>query len=679
MRIRLLLIATAASALVLCAGAFVVGVRTAQEADRLDAAQTEAQTAAREASALLALSQDYLLHESPRAARQWHTRHASLAQALQDGDGLPASALQTLQALRATHAGLRDLFAKLEATAAAGPTPLALAQREMLADHLLVGTQSIADGVHQVAEELAAQRRNSEQQRRSLVRASAIAVMLVLAGLAFLIERRVLRPLRLLQAGTQLVHAGDLSARCDDQAQDEFGDLARDFNAMTQALASRNDELQEKERKLRALTERLPAMVAFVDRDQRYRFCSAQYERSFGIPVQEIVGRSIGDLLGPAVQAALQPRVRAALAGTPQRFESPLEVRGRSITVLCEFTPEHDAAGAVTGFYVMALDISERRAAELQLVEALAWKRAMLDSAGFGVIAVDTTGVIRSVNPAALDMLGYRADELIGTATPERLHDPAELAARAAELSAEFGRPITPLQALGAKARLGPPDEREWTYLRKDGSRFPVGLTVSAIRADAGRITGYLALAIDITERKRAEETIRHLAHHDPLTGLPNRSLLADRLDVALRRAQRNGERVAVMALDLDHFKRINDTLGHAAGDRLLQAVAERLLASVRPSDTVARMGGDEFVVLLDGIRGSADIEPIASAILQRMAQPVVDGPNELLVTTSLGVAVYPDSAATAAVLLEQADAAMYEAKSAGRNTFRLFRTLLPA
>jgi diguanylate cyclase (GGDEF)-like protein len=179
----------------------------------------------------------------------------------------------------------------------------------------------------------------------------------------------------------------------------------------------------------------------------------------------------------------------------------------------------------------------------------------------------------------------------------------------------------------------------------------------------------------DITERKRTEEQLAYMATHDALTGLPNRWLLNDRLTLELARAQRHQQKLALILLDLDYFKEINDTLGHTAGDKLLQTVGERLMSLVRKSDTVARMGGDEFmlVLLFPGIREDGDAARIAQRILEAFRRPFVFDDHEIRITTSIGIAIYPDDGQDADTLIKNADIAMYRAKAQGRDNYQRY------
>jgi diguanylate cyclase (GGDEF)-like protein len=253
------------------------------------------------------------------------------------------------------------------------------------------------------------------------------------------------------------------------------------------------------------------------------------------------------------------------------------------------------------------------------------------------------------------------------------LHDPEELRQRATDLSTQFNTEVYPDHHV---FRLAPEkgliDEREWTYIRKDGSRVPVQLVVTALRDSNESITGFVGISYDLTERKRAEEYIYHVAHHDHLTGLPTRTLLRDRLEVALERARRTQDKLAVMMVDLDNFKRVNDSLGHQAGDTVLCEISKRLRACVRKSDTVGRMGGDEFVVLLPDLRSDKDAEEICQKLLSTVAQPIRIGKHEIIVTASIGVGLFP-SCEDVDSLFKNADFAMYRVKNSGRNGSQVY------
>lgn len=326
------------------------------------------------------------------------------------------------------------------------------------------------------------------------------------------------------------------------------------------------------------------------------------------------------------------------------------------------------------GVAITARDITDKKHAENALKEAQRLQSAIVDSASYSIIATNEKGIIIAMNKAAQRMLWYDEEELVGKFTPEILHDKDEVVIRAKELTAELGVNIQPgFDVFIAKAGDDLPDEHEWTYIRKDGSRFPVMLSVTELRDSDRQICGYLGIAYDISERKRTEEYIRHIALHDVLTGLPNRALFDDRVAVALERAKRSNEKVAIALLDLDHFKHINDSLGHHIGDKLLQEVTLRLNESVRPTDTIARMGGDEFAFVLPDIIHPEGSNVVFNRIIEAFKPRIVAANHQLHVSASIGVCVYPDDGEDLPTLLRNADTAMYRAKELGRNNFQIF------
>jgi diguanylate cyclase (GGDEF)-like protein len=212
----------------------------------------------------------------------------------------------------------------------------------------------------------------------------------------------------------------------------------------------------------------------------------------------------------------------------------------------------------------------------------------------------------------------------------------------------------------------------EFRIITKQGEALWIMETVASILYE-GR-PAILGNSMNITERKQAEEKIRQMAYHDSLTGLPNRKLFSDRLGIALAQAKRNQKGVAVTMLDLDHFKDVNDTLGHDVGDLLLKAAAERLSAALRKGDTVARFGGDEFVLILPDLKGMEDVIQVAQKIVESFRKPFLIDTHELLVTTSIGIAVYPHDGTDEGILLKNADIAMYQVKQAGRDQYQTYK-----
>ena len=438
-------------------------------------------------------------------------------------------------------------------------------------------------------------------------------------------------------------------------------------------------ERKRAEERLRLVVEAAPNAMLMVNRLGNIVLINSQAERLFGYTRQELLGRAIETLIPPRFRAHHaqhrggffgRPDTRAMGAG---RDLFGLKKDGSEVPIEIGLNPLH----TIDGDFVLAsvIDITERLAAEKlqRTAQADSLRQNILDCLPFSIIATSTDGTILTVNPAGERLLGYSRQELVDQSAV-MMHDTEELEQRARELSTQVGIDIPPnFQVIVASGSRDAADEREWTYLRKDGQRLPVNVAITSMRDEQGRVTGFLKVAYDITQRKHAEAYIRHMAHHDALTGLPNRALLLDRLDMATRQAQRHEQQVAVLMMDLDHFKRVNDLLGHPIGDQLLLTISQRLRRCVREVDTVARLGGDEFVVVLTEVRQRDSLMPVVEQITHAIAAPMLIEGHELLVTPSIGGCLYPQDGDDATTLLKNADTAMYHAKSSGRSNFQWF------
>ena len=319
---------------------------------------------------------------------------------------------------------------------------------------------------------------------------------------------------------------------------------------------------------------------------------------------------------------------------------------------------------ALTGAHRMRLRgvttrLVERQRAEQALRLAQAKYREIFDNAVEGIFQVTPEGRLTTANPALASMLGG--------ASAEELLAAGEEVVTLFEIDPERRRELLALLAADGEVQ-----GFECEVRHRDGTALWVSVSARAVRDGEGRVALYEGTVQDITARKRSDERVQFQAYHDPLTGLPNRLLLMDRLTLAQIHAERHGRTLAVMFLDVDHFKLINDTLGHAVGDRLLRGVAERLSARVRQDDTVARVGGDEFTLLFAELDRREDAGRMAAKLLGAFATPFLLDEHEISVTASLGVAVYPDDGENPDALLRSADSAMYRAKESGRNNYQL-------
>jgi diguanylate cyclase (GGDEF)-like protein/PAS domain S-box-containing protein len=329
---------------------------------------------------------------------------------------------------------------------------------------------------------------------------------------------------------------------------------------------------------------------------------------------------------------------------------------GETVAVSVSVTALRSEDGATTGYLHIATDITERRHAEEMLRKQSAAITASMDGIGILNDRLEFT----YVNDSLARLFGYGDQSMLIGASLCDLYEPQE--------QVRFITSIIPLVEQRGRWR------GEATGLRRDGIQFPQEISLTSLAGG-----GMVSVVRDITERTYAEEQIKHLAYHDALTNLPNRLLFKDRLTVALSHAQRDGSRLAVLFLDLDRFKVINDSLGHNIGDQLLQAVAARVTACVRDSDTVARLGGDEFTVLLPRLNRSDDAAPIASKIIEAVRYPFHIEGREFFITTSIGISLFPEDGTDAESLIKNADTAMYQAKELGRDNYQLFNAVVNA
>lgn len=307
-------------------------------------------------------------------------------------------------------------------------------------------------------------------------------------------------------------------------------------------------------------------------------------------------------------------------------------------------------------YEVVRQELAERERAEEGLRESEEKYRTLFEQSRDAVYISARDGWFIDANRSFLDLFGYAREEMLGLNARQLYADPA-------------ARPKL-RQALEEK---GGVVDYELRLRKKDGTEIDCLVTATVRAGRDGSLLGYQGIIRDISEQKRAQETIKRLAHHDALTGLANRTLFNDRLSVALAHAHRNQHELAVMLLDLDQFKQINDTLGHPAGDRLLQAVGERLTTRLRGEDSVCRMGGDEFLLLLPEMASAKDAGRVAEGILKVIRQPIALNGREVRSTASLGLAVYPYDGEDADALVKNADIAMYRAKEKGRDNYQRY------
>jgi diguanylate cyclase (GGDEF)-like protein/PAS domain S-box-containing protein len=414
--------------------------------------------------------------------------------------------------------------------------------------------------------------------------------------------------------------------------------------------------LADGERQLRLVAENIPAMVAYFDRELRCRFANSAYCRYNGFEPPQIVGATLELIMGAesyrSIQAIVDDLRRGVSSTTRVRRRAP---EGEPSHIEMRSVVDVDANGAFRGFYALLIDVTEHTLAEEKTRQSEARLRAILDAEPECVKVIAPDGSLVEMNRAGLAMLEAE--------TLDQVREHGVL---------NFVAPPYRDVFLGALRRTlaGEEARLEFEVIGLGGTRRWLETHTSPIALPGADATGALAVTRDVTERKRAEAQVAYLSQHDALTGLPNRSVFADRCKVALAHARRRNETVAVALLGLDRFGRVNETFGVGAGDELLRLVAARLGTELREGDTIARLGGDEFGVLVEGLREPAAMQRVAEKLLNALAEPFDLFGSEVYATASAGVAEFPSDAGDN--LLENAGIAMRTAKAEGGGV-RLF------
>ncbi len=389
-------------------------------------------------------------------------------------------------------------------------------------------------------------------------------------------------------------------------------------------------------------------------------WATASADRVFGYPVEEIVERGCWRCyVHPDDRAVFDREIAQLAPGQHSECELRVVARDDSTRYIRAFTRALETQHGEICLYGACQDITERKRAEIALRESEARFRAMAEHSADWIWSIDTEGRHVFSNARGAQALGYSQEAFLAL-DPGRLVHPDDLP----RYRETFNHAVATQSGWqGVSLR----------WLHHDGGYRVLESSASPLFDEAGQLIGFQGIDRDITERRAAEEHIEYLAHHDALTGLPNRVLLRDRFEHALAMAERSHNRVALLFLDLDKFKRVNDTLGHAAGDQLLLEVVARLGHCTRETDTISRQGGDEFILLLNEIPDPEAVERIAGEILARIAEPTEIRGHVLSTSCSIGIAMYPEDGEDFDSLLQKADVAMYNAKDAGRNTWRFF------
>ena len=478
----------------------------------------------------------------------------------------------------------------------------------------------------------------------NLLASRVLALALLFAIIVALGTSRAVRaPLRALVASTRRLAGGDLGHRVPVAGRDELGELTAAFNEMAGKLQASTVSRSYVE----SIVDSMGEALLVIAPDGRVQTANRAAHRLLGYAEGELAGKPFSALA--AIPAQEQPRA------WPASVDMSLKTRdGTLVPVALSAVPLRGQESEAQALVCIAQDLRERiAAAHYQRQTAVAFENTRE-----GMVLTDAERNIIAVNPAFVDITGYSRAEVEG---------------RALGLlwSKEHYRRLS--SHIWSEVDSTGQWQGEVWLRRKGGELRPVWKNIAVVRDAAGAVVNHVAVFSDITAIKDAEERLAYLAYHDPLTDLPNRLLLHDRLAAALERAARSGASVALLYLDLDHFKHVNDTLGHEEGDRLLQAMAARIGGCVGGTERVARLGGDEFVVVAEGVHDPREAAQLAERILEALSAPVELAGLELRMRASIGISLGPQHGASGDALLKAADAAMYRAKRAGRTGYAFF------
>jgi diguanylate cyclase (GGDEF)-like protein/PAS domain S-box-containing protein len=425
---------------------------------------------------------------------------------------------------------------------------------------------------------------------------------------------------------------------------------------ITERNAAR-EQLETSERRLRAITENLPALIGKVDAAGKFVFLNGRAIQFYGKRAEALIGQDVRAAYSEAEYAKLEPHLRRVHAGERSTFEEVVEVNGRQMHYQCVFVPQRAPDGTPDGYYAMAFDITGRRLSELRQAESEERLRTITDNVPVLIAYLDADRRYAFANAVHASWLGVVPDRILGL-TVEQAFGPEFHAPQAKALE---------------QAWLGNASQCEHEIVRKNHTRIAHSTFLPQLRD--GRVAGVYILTTDATASRMHERNLHALAHTDALTQLPNRRRFEQALEGAATRARQGDRECALLYLDVDFFKQINDRYGHATGDDVLVEFARRLRASVRSSDLVARLAGDEFTVLLHDVRSGADVERVARKILDAIAEPFELSTCTLNVGTTIGIGFATGGCTDPRALMETADRALYVAKKAGRNTYAILHT----
>lgn len=488
--------------------------------------------------------------------------------------------------------------------------------------------------------------------------------LMLLIGMvvAVLVGETISSPLRQLSQDAEALQRGDLSHRTAVDQGGEVGQLAATVNRMADALQERATALHDSRERLRQITDNIPAMISYLDTDQRFRFANRLYLDWLGMDPADLLGRSLREFYGEESFIGFRQHTEEALAGQRVTYECVLDTLGGPRRVQVAMVPHEDAEGRVVGLYVLMQDVTEARELEAQRARSEERLQLALEGSDQALFDWDVARDVVYLSAQAAVLRGLPGEESI--TSPSALREFVHPDDLKMVIDRQRAAITGEAEAYDAEFRIRNRSSGQWVWLRGRGR---------VVERDAdGRARRLAGTYVDITRRRAVEERLRHMAEFDSLTGLPNRAQFNDRLLEAMQRTEADGKPMALLFLDIDHFKAVNDNLGHEAGDDVLKVFARTLESAVRTTDTVARLAGDEFTIVLDGIGHADDARAVAQNLVTRAKRTVRVGERSVDVATSIGIAIFHGGEIDPASLLRRADLALYRAKRQGRNGYAI-------
>ncbi|MDQ6992654.1 MAG: diguanylate cyclase [Mariprofundus sp.] len=495
-----------------------------------------------------------------------------------------------------------------------------------------------------------AQQRIDEARKDTIISGVSVALVIGLL-LFFFIRRQILIPLESLTLATSTIASGDLENRVVMKNSTEIGKLCNAFNHMVDALQSSTVSKEYFETIMSSMGE----MLFVTDSQHIIQLTNPATFLTLGYSLQELQGRHLETFIADGIELTSEEEKQLSKHGEVKSIERKfIHKSGEQIPVLLTINTMQDNNGSHGQIIHAGRDITRQKRVEGEL--RLAAK--VMESDSNAIMICDQDANIVLVNPAFCEITGFNQQEVIGK-NPRILSSGRQ--------SKEYYSKLW-----SALIEKGVWSGEIWNR-RKNGGIYPERLSITAVRNEQGKITNFVSIFNDITDQKNIEQKLSHLAHHDQLTGLPNRVLFNDRLLHALAHAGRNKTKIGLMFIDIDGFKAINDNFGHDVGDALLCVIGDSLTELVRDADTVARIGGDEFVIIIENLSDLQNMVQVAGKILQRFSKPTMAAETVCDIGCSIGIAVSPDDSKNSEELLKMADTAMYLAKTSGKQQYRIY------